>query len=103
MSVPLTTRAIALETLEAYLRALSKLRRLLIFDMRREAVLVRVACDPYDAWWVSYSVSRDALAALHAACTAFVGPQRVPPPHLSCSPTAVTGSFTITERALDSS
>jgi ArsR family transcriptional regulator len=132
MPVPPTTHVITLDTLGTCLRALSEPRRLLIFDVLlqrgvvcncelgvaldmapnlishhltvlREAGLVQAARDPHDARWVYYSVNRDALAALHAACTAFFDPQRIPPHHPACGSTADVAGSTITERAGSSS
>jgi ArsR family transcriptional regulator len=132
MSVLATTPPIRLETLGTSLRALSEPRRLLIFDLLlqrgvvcncelgaaldmapnlishhltvlREAGLVQAARDPHDARWIYYSVDRDALAALHAACAAFFDPQRIPPHHPACGSTADAAGSTITERAGSSS
>jgi ArsR family transcriptional regulator len=52
----------------------------------REAELVNVERDTFDARWVYYSINREALDELNAAFRLFFDPGRIKPRHLNCGP-----------------
>ena len=52
----------------------------------RQAGLVEVERDAFDARWVYYSVNRAALNELNIAFGAFFDPARIQPRRLSCGP-----------------
>jgi ArsR family transcriptional regulator len=52
----------------------------------REAGLVDVERDAFDARWVYYSINRPALKELNQALGAFFDPERIKPRRLTCGP-----------------
>jgi ArsR family transcriptional regulator len=52
----------------------------------REAGLVDVERDAFDARWVYYSINRSALEELNQALGAFFDPERIKPRRLTCGP-----------------
>lgn len=55
----------------------------------REAGLVHVERDPFDARWVYYSVSQKKLAELRGQLSAFLDPERIQPRLPTCGPQLV--------------
>lgn len=52
----------------------------------REAGLVEVERDEFDARWMYYSINRQALEELKRAFNAFFDPERIKPRRLNCGP-----------------
>lgn len=52
----------------------------------REAGLVHMKRDEFDARWVSYSINRQALDELNQAFGVFFDPERIKPRRLTCGP-----------------
>ena len=52
----------------------------------REAGLVDVERDAFDARWIYYSINRQALGELNQVLGAFFDPERIKPRRLTCGP-----------------
>ncbi len=114
---PISRPPTDLQKLAAWLKVLAEPKRLLIFDLvmqgvqcncelgealdmppnlishhlraLREAGLVEVTRDEYDARWMYYAINRQALDALNAAFGGFFDPARIKPRRLTCGPQGV--------------
>ncbi|HLB47111.1 MAG TPA: metalloregulator ArsR/SmtB family transcription factor [Anaerolineales bacterium] len=67
----------------------------------REAGLVGVERDAFDARWVYYSINREALGELNEAFGLFFNPQRIKPRRLTCGPQGTlvrAGEIAVAER-----
>jgi len=52
----------------------------------REAALINIEHDAYDARWIYYSINQQALAELNQMWGSFFDPQRIKPRRLTCGP-----------------
>jgi ArsR family transcriptional regulator, arsenate/arsenite/antimonite-responsive transcriptional repressor len=110
----ITPTPVNLLTLSERLKVLAEPKRLLLFDLimqgvqcncelgealgiapnlishhmsvLREAGLVNVERDQYDARWVYYSINREALDDLNRVFRSFFDPERIRPRRLTCGP-----------------
>ena len=111
---PPTSPPVNLKQMAKWLKALAEPNRLLIFHLLmegvqcncelgdglqmapnlishhlrvlREAGLVDVERDAFDARWIYYSINRQALAELNQALGTFFDPERIKPRRLTCGP-----------------